>query len=278
MWCWKDGQYVKDTDLRISPFDHGFLYGIGFFETFRTYNGEPFLFDEHFQRLQQALDEYNIHLSYSKEQLVEIIHELTTRNDGRDGYFRLNISAGNEGLGLQARAYNNPTVILFRKELVDGPLEKKAVLLKTVRNSPEQALRYKSHHYANNVLARQELDSLLHTEGFFVNEYGYIAEGITSNIFWVKNEKLFTPSINLGILNGITRQFVMKLAKELGIEVVEGEFLLEELLSADECFVTTSIQELIPIIQFEDKVFPGLSGAVYKRLHNSYRVNRGDGL
>lgn len=278
MWCWKDGQYVKDTDLLISPFDHGFLYGIGFFETFRTYNGEPFLFDEHFQRLQQALDEYNIQLPYSKEQLQEVVRQLTVRSDGREGYFRLNVSAGNEGLGLQARAYNNPTVILFRKELVDGPLEKKAVLLKTVRNSPEQALRYKSHHYANNVLARQELDSLLHTEGFFVNEQGYVAEGITSNIFWVKNEKLFTPSINLGILNGITRQFVMKLAKELAMEIVEGEFLVDELLSADECFVTTSIQELIPIIQFEDKEFPGLSGTVYKKLHDSYRVNRGDDL
>lgn len=278
MWCWKDGQYVKDTDLLISPFDHGFLYGIGFFETFRTYNGEPFLFDEHLQRLQQALDEYNIHLPYSKGQLIEIIQELTVRSDGREGYFRLNVSAGNEGLGLQAREYNKPTVILFRKELVDGPLEKKAVLLKTVRNSPEQELRYKSHHYANNVLARQEIDSLLHTEGFFVNEHSYVAEGITSNIFWVKNEKLFTPSINLGILNGITRQFVVKIAKELGIEVVEGEFLIEELLSADECFVTTSIQELIPIIQLENTVFPGLSGAVYKQLHDSYRVSRGDDL
>lgn len=275
MWCWKDGEFVQDTELMISPFDHGFLYGLGFFETFRTYSGEPFLFEEHMARLQKALEQCKIALPYSIEDLKKVIYELTARSNGREGYFRLNVSAGNEGLGLQARTYSNPTVIIFRKELMTGPLEKSAVLLKTVRTMPEQEQRYKSHHYANNILARQEVSSLKDIEGIFMNSKGYVAEGITSNVFWVKENCLFTPSINTGILNGITRQFVLKLAQQLELRVIEGEFLVEDLLQADECFVTTSIQEIIPISQIENKKFDGLAGKVYQMLHHEYRSCRG---
>lgn len=276
MWCWKDGQYMQDTELMISPFDHGFLYGLGFFETFRTYNGVPFLFDEHFARLQSALDEYKIQLPYTKEQLIAVIEELTVKSDGDDGYFRLNVSAGNEGLGLQATKYSHPTVILFRKELVASPLEKTGVWLETVRNTPEQSIRYKSHHYANNILARQELPSLKEQEGFFETAEGYVAEGITSNIFWVKSGVLYTPSLKTGILNGITRQFILKLAKELNFSTIKGEFKRQQLMDAEECFITTSIQEIIPIKQIDEKAFKGLTGTVYKKLHHEYKKHRGD--
>lgn len=275
MWCWKDGEYIKDTELRISPFDHGFLYGIGFFETFRTYSGEPFLFEEHMARLQQALNEYHIVLPYSVEQLKDVIYKLTALSDGREGYFRLNISAGDEGLGLQANEYLNPTVILFRKELVAGPKEKSATLLQTVRSMPEQKQRYKSHHYANNILARQELPSLKEQEGIFLNAEGFIAEGITSNVFWVKEGCVYTPSVRTGILNGITRQFVLQLAQQLKLVVVEGEFFKEAILEAEECFITTSIQEIIPINQLEDSRFKGMQGPIYEQLHQAYKRYRG---
>lgn len=278
MWCWKDGEYTRADELRISPFDHGFLYGIGFFETFRTYGGQAFLLDEHLARLQGALAQYQIQMPYSKAELVEIIEELTKRSDGRDGYFRLNVSAGDEGLGLQPAIYSNPTVIIFRKELQEGPVEKDAVWLKTKRSAPEQQQRFKSHHYANNILGRQEVESLKDLEGFFINEAGFIAEGITSNIFWVKNDRLYTPALSTGILNGITRQFVMKLAKELSIPVVEGEFQPDELLGADECFATTSIQELIPIRHLGEQLFAGVDGYIYKALHECYKRYRGDGV
>lgn len=278
MWCWKDGLFVQDDELMISPFDHGFLYGIGFFETFRTYNGEPFLFKEHMKRLRAALAQYKIKLTYSNEQLKDIIYELTSRSDHREGYFRLNVSAGNEGLGLQASVYDKPTVIIFRKELVAGLAEKNACILKTLRSMPEQAQRYKSHHYANNILARQEVPSLQQIEGIFLNEKGFVCEGITSNIFWVKEDCLFTPSINTGILNGITRQFVIRLAKNLKLTIIEGEFLVEELLTAEECFITTSIQEIIPIRQLEQTTFSGNNGTIYQKLHQQYRNERGDDL
>lgn len=274
MWCWKDGEFVQAEDLRISPFDHGFLYGLGFFETFRTYNNEPFLFTQHMERMKMALNEYNIRMPYSNDELMGVIRALNEKSGNQDGYFRLNVSAGNEGLGLQARTYDNPTVILFRKELLAGCSEKEAVWLETRRNTPEQSIRYKSHHYANNILARQEVASLKDVEGFFLTEEGFIAEGITSNIFWVKDGELFTPSLETGILNGITRQCVMKLAEKLNLQVNEGLFFKESLQNAEECFVTTSIQEIVPIHSIDECRFAGVEGRIYQLLHELYKEMR----
>lgn len=267
MWCFHNGDYVKAADLRISPFDHGYLYGLGVFETLRTYDGVPFLWHEHFMRMEQALAAYHIALPYTEEQLRDVIMELNVRSGGDDGYFRINVSAGEAGIGLAKTSYDEPTVIVFRKPLELPPrgTEKNAVWLETVRNSPEQATRFKSHHYANNIVARFEVPSLATVEGFFVNEAGFVAEGITSNIFWVTDGVMYTPALSTGVLPGITRAQVMKLA-----DVVEGEFTKEALLAADECFITTSIQELIPIRTLGDKTFAGNDGAVYQALHARY--------
>ncbi|MGE7624322.1 aminodeoxychorismate lyase [Viridibacillus sp. NPDC096237] len=267
MWCWMNGEYAQSVDLRISPFDHGFLYGLGFFETFRTYEGDVFLWEEHCKRLQRALDDYHIVLPYNFNELLTVIRELDKRCDGEDGYFRLNVSAGTHDIGLKPTSYAEPTVIVFRKPLpkmVRGQ-EKSAVWLNTERNSPEQSIRHKSHHYANNVLARFEVPSLAELEGFFVNEGGFVAEGITSNIFWATDGKVYTPSIETGILPGITRQQVMN-----QISVIEGFYTREHLEKADECFITTSIQELIPIRSLQGKSFLGNKGPIYKVLHEQY--------
>lgn len=271
MWCFKDGEFVRAEDLRISPFDHGYLYGLGFFETFRTYNGEPFLFAEHMQRMRAALATYRIQLPYTDVELKEVIRELTAKSNGEDGYFRLNVSAGDEGLGLQARTYENPTVIIFRKELPPVCREKSAVWLDTIRSQPEQTTRFKSHHYANNILARQEVPSLKDLEGFYVTEQGNVAEGITSNIFWATNGRMYTPSLETGILNGITRQFIMELARSLEIPLIEGLYRKEDVEQADECFVTTSIQEIVAIRKLGAKEFKGCDGEVYQQLYEAYQ-------
>lgn len=275
MICWMNGKYVENTELAVSPTDHGYLYGLGFFETFRTYNDHPFLWDEHCARIQKALEEYRITMPYTFEELWGVIIELNRRNGQTDGYFRLNISAGEGGVGLGNTSYPNPNVIIFRKELptVSRGSEKKAVWLHTIRNSPEQEIRYKSHHYANNVRARLELPSLKNVEGFFVNAEGYVAEGITSNIFWVINNELYTPSISTGILPGITRQHVFNLADEAGLCIHEGEYKPQDLENAEECFITTSIQELIPIRVLGEKSFLGNEGVIYRHLHSMYIVS-----
>lgn len=268
MYCFMNGEYVRAEALRISPFDHGFLYGLGFFETFRTYKGQPLFLDLHYARLKQALQHYRITMPYTLEEMTGIIKRLVGLADGVDCYFRLNISAGAHDVGLKPTAYTQPTVIVFTKPLVVAPAhtEKTARFLQTVRNMPEQPLRYKSHHYGNNVLARLEMPSLATEEGIFVNEQGHIVEGITSNVFWVKDGLLYTPSLATGALGGITRQLVMTL-----MPTIEGEFTKQVLEQADECFITNAVQELVPISSVNTTCFLGARGAVYQQLYAGYQ-------
>lgn len=267
MLCWMNGQFSEAEDLRISPFDHGFLYGIGFFETFRTYNGKIFLWQAHYKRLCEALAMYHVAMPYNADELAQIVAQLVQKNGGADGYFRLNVSAGVHDIGLKPQHYNEPTIIIFQKALQAAPrgTEKNAQWLQLARNTPENATRVKSHHYGNNVLARFEMPSLAATEGFFVTAEGYIAEGITSNIFWATAGKLYTPALQTGILAGTTRSWLLANA-----DVEQGLFTQQALLQADECFITNAVQELVPIKQLGTKNFMGAQGNVYRKWHRAY--------
>lgn len=273
MYCWMNGEYLLADELKISPFDHGFLYGVGFFETFRTYEGHVFLFAKHLERLQAALDEYRITMPYTGEELLAVVQKLDEAAGGTDGYFRLNVSAGVHDIGLAPNAYTEPNVILFRKELapVEGGTEKVGVWLTTPRNEPESAIRHKSHQFLNNVGGRLELPSLKELEGVFVTTEGYVAEGVTSNVFWVKKDCLYTPSIDTGILPGTTRAFVIEIAKSNGLTVCEGFYPKVEVEEADEVFVTNAIQELVPLQRLGDSVLQGAEGPVYQKLHALYQ-------
>lgn len=270
MDAWKDGKLYRSEELTVSAYDHGFLYGLGFFETFRTYNGRVFLWNEHWERLSQALADYRITMPYDKEVILRAVEQLTKENNGEDGYFRLNISAGVHDIGLQPSHYEKPHVILFRKALpaTTRGAEKNAVWLETVRNSPESTNRHKSHHYANNIQARFEVDSLAKHEGFFLTSEGFVAEGITSTVFWVKDGKMYTPSLATGILAGITRGWLIKNSH---IEVEEGLFTRDMLEAAEEVFITNAVQEIVPIKEINTKQFLGNKGPVYIALHEAYR-------
>ena len=275
MICWMNGEYMPQQQLKISPFDHGFLYGLGFFETFRTYDGKAIFLQQHIQRLNQALEAFHIEMPYSIDELTLIIETLNEKNGGDDGYFRLNVSAGEHEIGLAPTHYQNPNVIIFRKALPksDSIFEKSAVILKTIRNTPEDgANRFKGHHYGNNVFARFELPSLAEREGIYLTKEGFVAEGITSNIFWVKHNVLYTPALSTGILPGITRANVIQLAHQLGIEVVEGKLPLSDLMEADECFMTTAIQQIVPISQIEGKQYKGTTGEFTSKLKKVYEA------
>ena len=273
-----NGEQVVAEELRISPFDHGFLYGLGFFETFRTYGGEVFLYESHMIRLRSALSDYRIEMPYSDEEILSAIHSLYKENGNEDGYYRLNVSAGMHDIGLAPTQYEKPNVLIFQKVLHLPPVhtEKDGVWLATTRNEPESVVRHKSHQYANNVKGRLELPSLKETEGLFVTSDGYVAEGITSNVFWVKQGELYTPSLNTGILPGTTRACVIEIAGELELPVNEGLYMREDLELAEEVFITNAIQELVPIRQVGEVMFSGKAGPVYQRLHAGYQqaVNR----
>jgi 4-amino-4-deoxychorismate lyase len=273
-----NGRILPESEASISPFDHGFLYGLGVFETFRIYKGHPFLLKEHIKRMQVALSELNIQLTLSIEDLIKILNELMKMNGYENARVRLNVSAGNGTIGLQTEPYINPNIMIFVNPLPaasDHLSSKTAVLLKQRRNTPESAFRLKSHHYLNNIVAKREIGAENEVEGVFLNEKGYLAEGIVSNIFWVKKGIIFTPSIQTGILNGITRQFVIQLATTHGILVEEGEFLLDDLREADEMFMTNSIQEIVALDRLEGvKEFAGVQGDVTGLLFRKYKTLR----
>ncbi|MDZ5713815.1 aminodeoxychorismate lyase [Jeotgalibacillus haloalkalitolerans] len=269
MKLWLNGEIIEEADARISPFDHGFLYGMGAFETFRTYNGYPFLIGDHLQRLQFAFGEMGIEAKLTTAGIKQMVSELREANGGADGYFRLNVSAGVRGIGLDPSPYTEPMVMLLQKPLTPPPAERHAQWLKLRRNTPETEIRLKSHHYFNNLAARKEVTDSK-TEGIFLTEDGVISEGLASNVYWVKDGTLYTPDLSTGMLEGITRKMVLALARAGGIPVKEGRFTPEEAQGADEWFLSNSIQEIVPITRFEGQDFPG-DGPVYTQLKSEYQ-------
>ncbi len=269
-----NGRIIPENEASISPFDHGFLYGLGVFETFRLYKGHPFLLEDHINRMQDALRELNIHITLSIVELSEILKELMVKNRLENARVRLNVSAGDGPIGLQTSPYTNPNIMIFMNPLPtasDQLSSKTAILLRQRRNTPESTYRLKSHHYLNNIIAKREIGTENEAEGIFLNEKGYLAEGIVSNIFWVKKGVLYTPDVKTGILNGITRKFVIHLANQQGILVKEGEFMVEALLEADEMFITNSIQEIVALDCLKEvKNFMGVQGDITALLFKKY--------
>ncbi|QKS69664.1 aminodeoxychorismate lyase [Paenalkalicoccus suaedae] len=269
MYLYINGEIKREEDIRISPFDHGYLYGLGLFETFRTYQGEPFLLREHMERLTMGAEELQIVLP---PRLEEDIHAalvpLLRSNDLEDGYFRLNISAGAREIGLSTDPYLEPTILLYVKPLPKTkPSNKQLQTLQLRRSTPEGASRRKSHHYLNNILGKRETEA--YNEGIFLSKNDVVCEGVVSNIFWVKNKCLYTPSLRTGCLNGITRKTVMLLAEQSGFSVYSGEFSLAEAQKADEVFITNAIQEIVPVSAWDSIVF-NHPGPVTQTLHEHY--------
>jgi len=264
MHLWHNGKIIEEQELRISPFDHGYLYGMGLFETFRTYDGHPFLFDDHIERLQISCAALGITLPYSREELRAALDALTELN-GPNLYFRLNVSAGPREIGLSTAGYLEPEVIFFVKDTRERTeIERPMETVRLPRSGPETTYRLKSHHYMNNLVAKRQLfDSS--AEGLFLTSDGFVCEGITSNVFWRTGNKWFTPPLSTGALNGITRQFIME-----RIQVEERFALLPQLLDADEIVYTNSIQEAVAVSSLDGRPFPGTRGKGYRELRELF--------
>lgn len=275
MFLYLNGEYIHQNNAFISPFDHGYLYGIGAFETIRIYQGHPFLLDDHLKRLNESLKHLNISCSIERDFALNVIKKLLYLNDLQDAYLRINVSAGESDLGLTVQPYEKSTIIFFMKDIqIPENQTKEAVFLKLRRNLPEGKYRIKSHHFLNNMLAKREIGLNPNMEGFFLTHDGYVAEGIVSNIFWVKENSVFTPSIETGILNGITRQFILKVLENIGLTYREGWYKPEELLMSKEVFVTNSLQEIVPITKIGERTFLGISGHITQQLKSIYAEYR----
>jgi len=283
-----NGQMMNAEEAMVSVYDHGFLYGLGLFETFRTYGGQCFLLDRHMERLYESCSQLGILLQLSVSDVKHAVQQLLTLNKLEDGYVRLTVSGGIGELGLPTEDYCNPTVVIMVKPLGAVSAEsweqgKALQLLDTKRNTPEGLYRYKSLHYMNNIIAKRELLSLgtrtmAGVEGLMLNEKGVLAEGIVSNLFFVQNDVIHTPHVDTGILPGITRQYVMELAGQLAFQVKEGHYRFDELWNSSEAWMTNSIQELIPITTvintagLKQQLSRGAAGPICKQLAAVYRA------
>ncbi len=276
---WLNGELVKKSQAKVSVFDHGFLYGDGVFEGIRSYNGRVFMLDEHLDRLYESAKSIWLTIPLTKDQMKEAILQTLRANNLRDAYIRVVVSRGEGDLGLDPRKCPKPNVIIItdRIELFPSELYECGIEMVTVsvrRNSP-QALNpnIKSLNYLNNILAKIEAINAGKPEGLMLTLDGYVAEGTGENIFIVKSGKLFTPPAYMGILKGITRQVVMKLAQEMEIPVKEEVLTLHDVYTADECFITGTAAEIVPVVKLDGRVIgEGVPGPITKALMQRFRA------
>ena len=268
MQVFKDGEIMHVDKVNVSVMDHGFMYGVGLFETIKVLQGNPILLEEHLVRLREGLESVSIQWDYTVIKVREAIKRVLEANQLTDGVIRLNVTAGIAEWGMPPEPYKQPSTIIYARPLPPPSSEpKEAYFLTLNRNTPEGPFRLKSHHYLNNLLAKRELKGKpSNTEGIFLTEKGHVAEGIVSNVFWVKDGKVYTPCISTGILDGIMRRFIIHLLKLMKIEVHEGLYTKEELLSSDEVFFTNSVQEIARVQRVESIMLDEIKDSLVEKL------------
>lgn len=282
-----NGDIIEAASAAVPVMDHGFLYGIGLFETFRTYEGRPFRLELHLKRLEEGCRLLGIPYKEDLERINSWIKKLMERNGLHEAYIRYTITAGESILGLPAENYSRPNELLLVKELPPMPQElyikgKGLQLLRTKRNTPETPVRLKSLHYMNSILAKRELTAYpkaaeLQAEGLMLTEQGFVAEGMVSNLFFARNQVIYTPSLDTGILPGITRRLVLELAEAEGFVVEQGLYTWNDLMEAEEIWLTSSVQELVPVTTMLDldgnsyRISNGTAGPLMTKLLASYR-------
>jgi branched-chain amino acid aminotransferase len=268
-----DGEFYEKEHAKISVFDHGLLYGDGVFEGIRFYNGRVFRLEEHIDRLFDSARAICLNIPLDKAAVTAATIETIKRNELRDGYVRLVVTRGDGDLGLNPALCPKATIIIIAAKITLYPAEKYEnglmVVTCATRRIAHGALSpmVKSLNYLNNVLAKIEAQNAGAGEGLMLNEQGYVAECTGDNVFIVKRGKIYTPPIASGALAGVTRGVVFELAAEAGIEISEPDMTRYDLFTADECFLTGTAAELIPVVTLDRRdIGDGKPGPITKRL------------
>lgn len=272
-----DGKFVAPEEARVSLFDFGYLYGDGVFETLRAYGPHIFRLDAHLERLFGACRFLLIDPGLERDALAALCRETLERSRSRDAYLRVTVSRGLGRSGIDPLACGPATLSIVARDHVPYPeecyREGIAATILAGRKIAHDALtpRIKSCNYQANLLARVELGQRGVREGFLLNRDGFVAEGTVSNVFVVRGGSLATPSLASGCLGGITRSVVLELAPARGIPIAETELTPYDLYDADECFVTNTLMELLPVIGVDGRpIGTGDPGAVTRDLHRAY--------
>jgi len=278
-----NGRVSDQEHAVISVFDHGFLYGEGVYETLRTYNGVPFLFDRHMRRLRNSAKMLALDVPLADSQIDRRFQE-TVRAAGlgdspeREAYIRILVTRGIGELTYDLAACPTPSIVIIVKPNVPPSKESfergvKVALVDVVRNHPATVSpRIKSNNLLNNALAMQQAGARGAFEGVMRNYRGELAECTQSNLFIVKNGAALTPPLDAGLLPGITREFLFEVGAENGIPVREQVLRDDDLFGADEAFLTSTTRELVPIVQVDDRTIgDGSPGSITKSLLDRFR-------
>jgi branched-chain amino acid aminotransferase len=263
MWIFLNDTFVRKEEAVVSVFDHGFLYGDGIYETLRSYGSRLFMCQQHVARLFRSAEAIGLTIPIQREQWPELLHESMARNDlgtpQRDAYLRITVSRGVGGIGLDPRLCPSPTIVIMAQPLVapaaavyDTGVD---VNLATTRRNLPSALspQIKSLNFLNNILAKREALAAGAFDSVLLNWEGHLTECTVSNLFFVTDGQLRTPSLDCGLLDGITRSIVLQLAKEQNITVEEGRFTPTQLCQSDECFLTNTSMEIMPVTSVDRK-------------------------
>ncbi|MCG8650075.1 MAG: branched-chain-amino-acid transaminase [Pirellulales bacterium] len=273
-----NGQYFAPEDAKISVYDHGLLYGDGVFEGMRIYDGKVFRLHEHLVRLWESAGSIALEIPLTIEQLTADVNETVSKNGLSDGYIRLVVTRGSGALGLDPYKCSDPQIIiivdsitLYPDSFYEQGLE--LVTSATIRNHPAAlSPRVKSLNYLNNIMAKMEGLKAGCMEALMLNHKGEVAECTGDNIFIVHQGCLITPPIDAGILEGITRNAVLELAEQAGIETAQKTLTRHDIYVADECFLTGSAAEVIAVVKLDDRVIgDGKPGPITNQLNRAFR-------
>ena len=274
-----DGKYCDEKNARVSVFDHGLLYGDGIFEGIRAYNGRVFRLKEHIDRLFDSAKAILLEIPLSHATMMKAVVDTCAKNKLRDGYVRLVVTRGKGTLGLNPNRCKSPSVIIIATKIQLYPPEMyerglAIVTVATTRNlSNAVNPAIKSLNYLNNILAKIEANNAGVEEAIMLNAEGFVAECTADNIFILKGGRMMTPPLSAGALYGITRGVVMDMARESGLPVSEPNLTRYDLFVADECFLTGTGAELIPVTKIDGRVIgTGKPGPVTRSLVQKYHA------
>lgn len=273
-----DGTYYPKEEARVSVFDHGFLYGDGVFEGIRAYNGRVWKLTEHLDRLYDSARSIWLEIPISWQEMERVVVETCARNNLHDAYIRLVVSRGYGDLGLDPRKCPKPTIVCIADRIDLYPESVYTVGMKVVsvatRRHPPNSLtqQIKSLNYLNGIMAKISAVTLGYPEVLMLGPEGYVVEGTGDNVFVIKGNTMWTPPTWLGILPGITREVAMEIAAEQGLTVKEEPFTLHDVYTADECFLTGTAAEVVPVVEADARAIGGgAPGPVTGRIMRRFR-------
>lgn len=272
-----DGTFFDEADAKISVFDHGLLYGDGVFEGIRFYNGRIFKLDEHIDRLYDSARALCLNIPLTPEEISAATLQSVRENGLQDGYIRLIVTRGVGNLGLSPSHCKKPSIIIIAASITLYPAElyEKGLDIITcaTRRMSNAAMppAIKSLNYLNNILAKIEAANAGVLEALMLNEAGYIAECTGDNVFIVKKGRIFTPPVTAGSLRGITRGAVFDIVEELKLSISEPELTRYDVFVADECFLTGTAAEVIPVVKVDNRVIgTGVPGPITQRIQKRF--------